>query len=1444
MSRLLRHQKSARTQPVARRLSSSSQVRPRVEKLEDRWVPAAPFVADEILVRFQPGLTETAIANLRSLTSATLERRMEAPASSLVAVGPSVYQDRGVLELLSLPAGVSVDDAIATLSSHPAIAVVEPNYILTAAGFPDDTSFGSLWGLHNTGQSGGLIDADIDAPEAWDITTGSADVVVFVIDSGVDYTHPDLAANMWVNPGEVAGNGVDDDNNGYIDDIHGINSITGSGDPMDDNGHGTHCAGTIGGTGNNALGVTGVNWSVKIGAAKFLSAGGSGSTADAIECFNYINDLKNRGINVVVTNNSWGGGGFSQTLMDAINGPVGMPKILHAAAAGNNNRDTDVTPFYPANYNLNHIISVAATDRNDRYASFSNWGTTQVDIAAPGVSILSTTQNNTYSFYSGTSMASPHVAGAAALIAAEHPTRTATQLKADLMLGADDIGGIGTNMLKPTITNSRLNIHQTLVNIVETDTTPPAAVSDLGVAAVGLSSVTLSWTSTGDDGVTGTAHNYDVRYSTSPITSANWASASPAIGEPRPQSSGATESFRVKGLQLGTTYYFAMKARDNLDNESALSNVISATTLATGAVVFSDGFETGLSQWTADSPWGRTNSVQRSGSYSVTDSPSGNYANNANVSLTSATINLTGMIDSQLSFWHRYDLESNWDFGYVEVSGNGGTTWTRLASYTGKVNTFQNATLDLSNYDGNANVKMRFRLQSDASMVKNGWFIDDVNLVAVGNPNQPPVAHSQSVNTAEDTAQAIVLTATDPESSPLTYTVVSAPSHGTLSGAAPNLTYTPHGNYHGSDSFTFRANDGTNNSNVATVSITVTPVNDAPVAQDQSIVVKENGQRDVALSATDVDGDALTYSLIDGPAHGTLSGTAPNVTYTPDSGYNGPDSFTFQANDGSENSNLATVSITVTPNTAPTADPQSVTLAEDSPTVITLTGSDAEGDPIAFGVIDGPSHGSLTGTAPNLTYHPAGNYFGSDSFTFQVNDGELDSLIVTVEIDVTPVNDAPVADPQSVNTNEDDDIAVTLTGSDIDGDALTYSIVSGPANGSLSGTAPNVTYTPNANFNGSDSFTFRVNDGTENSATATVSITIAPVDDPFTLFFSLDSSATVGGLSVADEDIVAWDGGASFTRFFDGSDVGVSGFTIDDFSVVSATQILMSFTASGSVPGISGTVERSDIVMFTATSLGETTTGTFSMYFDGSDVGLTGTAENVDAFGVLPNGDIVVSTSGSASVTGATGAGEDLLRFTPTSTGTNTAGTWAIYFDGSDVGLNSANENVDAVAVDASGKIYLSTTGSFSVSGLSGSDEDVFVFTPTSLGSNTSGTFANPLFFDGSAFGLSGGDVAGIDLPGNSGMGGQSVGSAGVTPPLSVEVIAYDGSAQTSRTRVQAVSTSVAKKERTVWLQAIDLWMESSIRVDQNSRVFDFDFSTDATDRDQSELLPAKKWIV
>jgi len=299
----------------------------------------------------------------------------------------------------------------------------------------NDPLSSALWGIHNvnTGGSG--------ASSSWNRTTGSRNMVVAIVDTGIDYNHEDLAANMWTNPDEIPNNNIDDDGNGYIDDIHGINSIQpktsrSAGDPYDDHGHGTHCAGTIGGIGNNGKGVAGVNWNVSIVATKFLPANGYGNIYDAIESLEYIEKLKkDKGVNIVVANNSWGGGGYFQALEDAIR-RLNTQGIVFAAAAGNSNVNNDSSASYPANYNVPNVISVAAHDINGNRASFSNYGVNSVDISAPGVNIQSTVPGNRYDVMSGTSMATPHVSGAIALLAALRSDYNSQQLISRILSSA------------------------------------------------------------------------------------------------------------------------------------------------------------------------------------------------------------------------------------------------------------------------------------------------------------------------------------------------------------------------------------------------------------------------------------------------------------------------------------------------------------------------------------------------------------------------------------------------------------------------------------------------------------------------------------------------------------------------------------------------------------------------------------------------------------------------------------------------------------------------------------------------------------------------------------------------------------------------------------------------------------------------------------------------
>jgi subtilisin family serine protease len=549
------------------------------------------FVPGEALVRFKKnqafeGVEHLAVPNNDPSVQVFQKsgRQVLAASTEQVQVDVERFEGSDLVDGLRV-ARMAPDDtikAVAALRARNDVLYAEPNYIRHTDATPNDPRFLSneLYGLTKIG-----------APQAWDITTGNSSVVVGVIDEGIDITHPDLQANIWTNPapGSITGfgprvklssanyNAGEGSGSATITvlrdpgDLHGFDFIRKSG-IIPAEGHATHVAGTIGAVGNNSVGVVGVNWQVSLMSLRFIDqATNSGTDADALRAYNYAKQMRDlwvntngvNGANIRVLNASYGGGGFSQAAADAL-AALGQSGILFVAAAGNETSDTDVQPHYPSNYSLSNVISVAATNSNDDLASFSNFGAHSVTLGAPGVSILSTTPSNTYGFLSGTSMATPHVTGAAALLLAANPNLTAEKLRALLAFNGDVVSALQGK----SVSGRRLNLFNSLQALAENDTTPPGMVSNLQITSQSGRVINLSWTASGDDGAVGQAALYDISFvdqssnAVFPLTT-----VVPAV-------SGSSQNVSVRIPYRHTAGLIKLREFDNVGNEGNPATVI------------------------------------------------------------------------------------------------------------------------------------------------------------------------------------------------------------------------------------------------------------------------------------------------------------------------------------------------------------------------------------------------------------------------------------------------------------------------------------------------------------------------------------------------------------------------------------------------------------------------------------------------------------------------------------------------------------------------------------------------------------------------------------------------------------------------------------------------------------------------------------------------------
>ena len=1115
----------------------------------------AEHVPGEMLVRFSPGMNSAQVSKKMAEMGVTRKREIKAIK----------------VHLVKLPPGLSVEKAIARFSRLPGVDYVEPNYVLHIAEI-SHTEIVDQWGL-----------TKIRTEQAWGELGPSEKnkVLLATVDTGIKKENPELISNIWTDPNEIAGNGIDDDGNGYIDDTWGWDFVNNDNNPTDDQMHGTAVTSVMVAA-QDGTGMVGICPWCRVMAVKVLDSSGSGYLDVVANGITYAAQNGARVINL-----SLAGSAGSQTLQNAVNYAWNQGSVV-VAAAGN---DGQQITMYPAGYA--NAIAVASTGSADKHSCFSNYNPGFISVSAPGEAIYVVDINsaNGYNYYYGTSLSTPHVSGLAGLILGKNPNLTNIQVRSLIENSSIDLGSPGVDA---AFGYGRVDAYRAILGDTSV-ITPPDSLSSTSGTATGYAharklvrdnsgTLHLIWHTADSSG-------YRIRYATSSDNGNTWGLQPDVFNSPYetyhpalatdgnylyaaiPSRAGASTPYRILFTRkpvsggswsspvvlMGGTYN-AVRPDIYVDPTNGRLHLIASSLDDSPDLYYRASNDQGVN-------WGNLSQFNPSGSTTYNTRYATVYANGDNVYIATRTVENLWI----LTYYYLYTARST----------NGGATWidkTQISSYlavaTGEYgislagvgnrlymgyevggniyfrrndgagwgnlngpyvqletgdadNVYKwptitqandgqawmvfelNGQLYMRHYDGSTWAPKEFKGWGYYANLKRGTGGDRVEWVSTicnGSPfdltygslslgsNSPPQANGETVSTNEDTPLNITLTGSDPDGDPLTYQVVASPSNGLLSGSAPNLTYTPNLNYNGPDSFSFKANDGQADSNIAIVTITVNPVNDPPVANAQTVTTAEDTPESITLTANDADGDSLTYAVVINPTHGTLSGTAPNLTYTPNLKYNGPDSFTFKANDGLVDSNVATVLITVTAvNNAPVADSQGVTTAEDTPTTITLTASDSDNDPLSYSVVAGPANGILSGTAPNLTYTPNLNYNGPDSFTFKANDGQTDSNVATVTITVTSVNDPPVASGQAVSTPENTPKAIALTASDVDGDSLTYNVLSGPANGALSGTAPNLTYTPNPGFSGSDGFTFKANDGQADSNIATVSITVTPV---------------------------------------------------------------------------------------------------------------------------------------------------------------------------------------------------------------------------------------------------------------------------------------------------------------------------------------------------------------
>lgn len=700
------------------------QTRARAQEIENK-LDDHPYVEDQLLLKVDADLSQDAIQQLAKDYGATVQSQLSIP---------DVMKDQFDGQLLVLQTGPSISEAqtMAAMEGDARVLLSAVNDemqlvrgIESSALQDDETQppkagddeklpndlHAEQWALRNLNVSGGKDGADISAGKAWKITTGGGKngPIIAIVDSGIDAFHEDMKANMWVNPNEKR-DGEDNDWDGFIDDMHGLNAVDGTGNIYDEIGHGTHVAGIIGAVGNNEKGIAGVNWNSQLLGVK-ISEGERVSLLAAVSGTLYATEKGAR-----IANHSWGGPRRNPILEDVMK----SSPMLHVCAAGNSQKDSDEHPFYPAGFDSPNIVSVGASTRRDDPLFFSNWGANTVDVHAPGARVYSTLPIHKYDELSGTSMASPHVAGVAGLIVNQFPDITNEAIRDRLMFSSDPL----ENMRNLSVSGGRLNAHRAL----EKDESAPANITGMKLTSTTADSFSVTWNGVGDDGMNGTAARYEL--------TADFGTHKTRLIPEFPKGAGQKEvyTFQSPPVDKARPFTLSLNAVDNVGNRSAV--VTASGTMPAAELPLASNFDQEGDNWGTTGTWGKVKEEGRSMVY--TDSPEGPHEPGGDTSLTSPVFSLKDLRSSTLTFDAKMTTQK-YDFLFVEVSTDG-DSWKNLSvlrkDRTPGYGKWGNYQYDLSAYDGQENLQVRFNYEPSNNSKEDGVWIDNVKVMSAKNEGE------------------------------------------------------------------------------------------------------------------------------------------------------------------------------------------------------------------------------------------------------------------------------------------------------------------------------------------------------------------------------------------------------------------------------------------------------------------------------------------------------------------------------------------------------------------------------------------------------------------------------------------------------------------------------------------------------------------------------------